>query len=242
MTIQNGTKRSFSKTIVVAMSLFASLLLAACQHDHRVREDIYTGSLYKFAHTNHPIHVGRGSLYMAIPVGAKDRKLNREKRDELQMFLHYYRNQGTGRLRVSMPSQARHKAAVRNVLDDVHYELVQMSIGQESVHLKKYRGQGYYPEIRLSFERYEAHGPECGDWNENLARSENNHNAQFWGCATQKNLAAMVSNPRDLKGPRGWSPRDSRRRDAVWDKFIKGDVVGTKRSQDERVDVSGISK
>ncbi len=242
MTIHKGKKRFFCKTSVVVISMLTSFLVAACQHDRRIREDLYTGSLYKFAHSNHPIHVGRGSLYMAIPVGRNDQRLNREKRDELQMFLHYYRSQGTGRLKVSMPSQARYKLAVRNVLDDVHYELMQMSIGQENVHLKKYRGQGYYPEIRLAFERYVAHGPECNGWNENLARSENNHNAKFWGCATQKNLAAMVANPRDLKGPRGWSPRDSRRRDTVWDKFIKGEVTGAKRNNDERVDVSGISK
>ena len=137
MTIHKGTKRAFSKTSVLVMTLLTSFLVAACQHDRRIREDLYTGSLYKFAHTNHPIHVARGSLYMAIPVGRKDQKLNREKRDELQMFLYYYRNQGTGRLKVSMPSQARYSQAVRNVLDDVHDELVQMSIGQENVHLKK---------------------------------------------------------------------------------------------------------
>jgi pilus assembly protein CpaD len=62
----------------------------------------------------------------------------------------------------------------------------------------------------------------------------NNRNGHYWGCATQNNLAAMMQNPRDLKGPRGWSPRDARRRDAVWDKYIKGDTAGAARSQDER--------
>jgi len=244
MIIGYEMKQHCLKVVTIVAGLAVLLLVSACQHDGdgRVREDLYTGSLYKFAHTEHPIQVGRGSLFMAIPIGANDKKLSSEKRNELTSFLHYYRDQGTGRLRIKMPSNGRYQQAARKVLSDMQYEIERMSIGPESIRAQKYRAGGAYPEIRLSFERYVANGPDCSGWNENLAQSENNKNAKSWGCATQNNLAAMVANPRDLKGPRGWSPRDARRRDAVWDKFVKGESTGSKRSEDERVDASGIQK
>jgi len=244
MIIGYDMKRHFSKLLCVVTSVGALLLVSGCEHfgDERIREDLYTGSLYKFAHTDHPIQVGRGSLFMAIPIGINDKKLSREKRDELTSFLHYYRDQGTGRLQIKMPSNGRYQRASRHVLSDMQHELERMSINPESIRAQKYSASGAYPEIRLSFERYVATGPDCHGWNENLAQSENNKNAKSWGCATQRNLAAMVANPRDLKGPRGWAPRDARRRDAMWDKYIKGEEVSTKRGQDERVDASGIQR
>jgi Flp pilus assembly protein CpaB len=37
-----------------------------------------------------------------------------------------------------------------------------------------------------------------------------------------------ISDPRDLLGPRAETPRPSERRDEVWDKYVKGDVTGSK--------------
>ena len=244
MIMKNGLNKLFLKAGPVAMCLVGTLLVSACEHgNERYRKDHYTGSIYKFAHTNHPIEVSKGSLSMAISVGRKDTKLTPEKRDELKMFLHYYRDQGTGPMWVSVPVNAGYNRAVQEVLHDVKFEMEHMSLGPESIRVNKYVSNGNkYPAIRLTYKRYVANGPVCEGWNENLAQDENNDNSDHWGCATQKNLAAMVANPRDLKGPRGWSPRDARRRDTVWDKFVKGESTGSQRSRDERVDASGIQQ
>ena len=42
------------------------------------------------------------------------------------------------------------------------------------------------------------------------------------GCATQRNLAAMVDDPDDLVEPRGETPRPGERRDVVWGKYVEG--------------------
>ncbi len=241
MVLQNVRAPLFSKAALVGFSVSLAFLMAACDHTYS-RKDEYTGSLYKFAHTNHPIHVDRGVLSMAIAVGGRDRKLLPEKRDELQMFLNYYRNQGTGRITVQMPVRPSAQASIEQVAHEMQREMEDMSIGPESLRVRKYVSRDAYPVIRLSFERYVAKASECGGWNQNLGQDENNGNSDYWGCAMQNNLAAMVANPRDLKGPRGWSPRDARRRDKVFDKHIKGEVTGAQRSNDERVDVSGIQQ
>jgi len=54
------------------------------------------------------------------------------------------------------------------------------------------------------------------------------------GCATQRNFAAMVANPEDLLHPRGETPRPGERRDVVWDKYVAGEVTGSKWGSEEK--------
>ena len=50
-------------------------------------------------------------------------------------------------------------------------------------------------------------------------------NRQYWnfGCASQRNLAAMVDNPADLVQPRGETPAYTARRSVAIDKYRKGE-------------------
>jgi pilus assembly protein CpaD len=62
------------------------------------------------------------------------------------------------------------------------------------------------------------------------------------GCATQRNLAAMVANPEDLVHPRGETPRPSERRDTVWGKYVAGQPTISKRDPSEHANASTISQ
>ena len=81
--------------------------------------------------------------------------------------------------------------------------------------------------MRISYLRYVAEGPECGrDWSENLARTYQNTPYPNFGCSSQHNLAAMVSNPADLLGPRTMTPSDANRRFKMYEKYVKGETLG----------------
>ncbi|MBO6550157.1 MAG: CpaD family pilus assembly protein [Rhizobiales bacterium] len=232
-------KRLLQTCRAVLLISVVALFNSACQHgfDKRVRKDHYAGSFFGDPTTDHPIRVAKDKLAISVPVRRHDEKLAPAKLNEVRTFLHYYREGGVGDIKVTLPSHSRHQYAVRKVLKDIQRQMENLSIGPEIVSVKRYSGRGdRHPVIHLSYKRYVAHGPECGQWNENFNESENNRNSPDWGCARQRNLAAMVANPRDLQGPRGWSPRDSRRRDVVWDKYVKGEVSSAARSKDERVD------
>ena len=43
-----------------------------------------------------------------------------------------------------------------------------------------------------------------------------------FGCATQRNLAAMIDNPADLEQPRSEIPAYTARRSAAFEKYRKG--------------------
>ena len=60
-------------------------------------------------------------------------------------------------------------------------------------------------------------------------------NQPYWnlGCASQRNLAAMVDNPADLVQPRGETPAYTMRRTTVLDKYRQGESTATTYPADD---------
>src|SRR5439155_427840 len=75
-------------------------------------------------------------------------------------------------------------------------------------------------------------GP-CGLWPEDIGSSIKNksyfENKPYYnfGCAYQRNMAAMVDNPSDLVQPRSETPADTPRRTAGFEKYRKGTPTTT---------------
>lgn len=102
-------------------------------------------------------------------------------------------------------------------------------IDPRSVALEPYLGNGDpAAPVRLSYLQVVAVPPDCPDWSENVGRDPQNMPWPNMGCATQRNLAAMVANPEDLVRPRGETPRPGERRDVVWGKYSNGEMTGSK--------------
>jgi len=95
--------------------------------------------------------------------------------------------------------------------------------------------------LRLSYLQFVADPPDCPDWSENMGRDPQNMPWPNMGCATQRNLAAMVANPEDLLHPRGETPRPGERRDTVWGKYIAGEPTISKRAPSEHANASEVS-
>jgi len=74
-------------------------------------------------------------------------------------------------------------------------------------------------------------GP-CGLWPHDLGPTwdpEHFENLEYWnfGCAQQRNLAAMVENPDDLVEPRPEVPSCTGRRTTVLEKYRRGETTQT---------------
>jgi pilus assembly protein CpaD len=52
-----------------------------------------------------------------------------------------------------------------------------------------------------------------------VGRNEDRIPYPNWGCATQRNLAVMVDNARDLRQPQGEDPRAGERRSVSWSAY-----------------------
>ena len=62
--------------------------------------------------------------------------------------------------------------------------------------------------------------PPCDQWTEDVGRNEARIPYPNWGCATQRNLALMVDNARDLQQPQEEDPRSSERRSVTWSAYV----------------------
>jgi pilus assembly protein CpaD len=86
--------------------------------------------------------------------------------------------------------------------------------------------------IHVSYPKITAQAGPCGMWPKNIgpgAERDYFENQPYWnfGCAYQRNLAAMVDNPTDLVQPRAETPAYTARRTVVLDKYRQGQATAT---------------
>jgi pilus assembly protein CpaD len=62
------------------------------------------------------------------------------------------------------------------------------------------------------------------------------------GCATQRNLAAMIDNPADLEQPRAETPAYTARRDIAFDRYRKGTTTATIYPEADKAKLSDTGK
>lgn len=67
----------------------------------------------------------------------------------------------------------------------------------------------------------------CGAWPDDGTRSWDNRSYYNFGCAYQRNIAAMVEDPRDLVSPRATTPPYATRRQGVVQTYGRGEPTAT---------------
>ena len=106
--------------------------------------------------------------------------------------------------------------------------LAASGVPPQSIVVRTYSDRGaHLATIRISYPKIIAQAGPCGLWPEDIGPSFNRdyiENQPYWnlGCATQRNLAAMVDNPSDLVQPRGETPAYTARRTTVARKISRG--------------------
>ena len=233
------TRRPVRKPALLAFISLAALALGGCDHlmgDRREQFD--AGPIVMDPSQRHPIIVSQQPHKMTLKVSRGAQGLNPAQRASVIDFLTKFRtaDAGNSRLVISVPSGSANEIAAMNAVADMRPILIDRGFSESSVSVEPYHAEGDpQPPLRISYLRYAAEGPECGKWPSNLAETSRNLNYENFGCAQQKNLAAMVSNPADLLGPRTMTPSSAERRDTTWGKYIRGESSNTERTADERV-------
>ena len=226
-------------TLRAGVLILAAASLAACNAH---REKGVKGWLVADPTARHPILVGSTPVVLDLPVARGSYGLAQNQGYELRHFLRRYKQKNDGPITVAAPSGGANEIAVMHALGEVKREFQRAGISRHEVHFEAYSGTGTAASpIKVSYNAYTARGPECGDWSDNLARDPKNIPYRNLGCATQRNLAAMISNPRDLVTPRGMTPRDSQRRDVIMDKYVRGESTIAQKSEEEKATVSEVS-
>lgn len=186
----------------------------------------------------HPILVSQEPTTLSVHVRRGANGLNSAQRSELLNFAGHYRatDAGNSRLVIAAPSGGANEVGALYAVGEIRSLLADQGFSEAAISVEAYDAAGASePPIRVSYLRYVAEAPQCGDWSTNLAYEPTNMHYPNYACAGQHNLAVMVANPADLLGPRSETARSSERRDQVWAKYVKGQPTGASKSADERV-------
>ena len=236
LTTKHSPIFSGSRSTIVKIALVSSLALsvAACRGHNN---DAHVAGWLRIDHDErHPITVTKQPATMSVPVHRGTYGLVPGQQARLSRFLSRYKARDTGnsKLHLSVPSGSANEVEAMQVVTEMRHLIGEYGFDPTLVKVKPYQARrGSQPPIRVSYSRYVAEGPDCGNWPTNLARQFDNMHYENYGCAVQKNIAAQIANPADLLGPRTMTPRSEDRRKDVWGKYLEGKPTHAERSKQE---------
>jgi len=237
----NSTGRAIRRSASAVAMCLAAGMLGACS-------SAYDGLAVPYepinAEERYPINVSKNKVSMEVPVHRRMSRLPGDVRMDVEKFLSQYRSSGNGRLAVVRPKRSRHRTAMATATAELQKLITAAGIDHRSVVYTSYASgsAGTTAPIMLSFQSYVAIGPECGDWSKNTAVTYDNLPHPNFGCAGQQNLAAMISNPRDLVTPRTMTPTHAGRRDIVMEQYRTGAGTEADTSASEEGGVSEVGQ
>jgi pilus assembly protein CpaD len=199
------------------LAIAAAALLSGCAN----RDSITVGSVPDDYRTNHPIVISRQEQKIDLPVGAGDRGMTKSQRETLLGFLQGYDRSAAPVLTIAVPAGSANEVAARSAARDFARLAAASGVSRNRISMASYQADASATSapIRVSYNSVKAHTDRCGRWPDDLNNNtENKHYANF-GCSYQNNLAAQVSNPADLIGPRKQSTIDAENRSAVIDLY-----------------------
>jgi pilus assembly protein CpaD len=164
--------------------------------------------------------------------------LSKAQLDALYGLVSTWRDSGSGQIHVETP-QGPLAADMAAKVEDA---LQGFGIRRDQFSLSFYPDDGPRPVVRVSYRRYVASIPHCGDAFSDFTKTANNAPQSDFGCAITANIAAMVANPADLANHRPEDPIDAGRRQVVLDKYRSG--LATSSAKDDQADgtVSAVAK
>lgn len=221
--------------------IFMSTALTGCLTSYQPADYTYTGTTHA---ERHPITVNTEIKSVRFDITPNVGALTHAQEQALTQFIREYNRTPHRKLKLEAPATNVNREAVAGVLGDLAAHFRSAGIAPKDVIYKKYSdpSAGNQTPIILSYHEQVARVPTCGDWSVNLAKTYGNKAMPNLGCAQQSNLAAMVADPRDLKGPRKLTPSDFERRSVVIDKYRKGEVTSSARSDEESGKVSEVGE
>jgi pilus assembly protein CpaD len=218
--------------------------LAGCQ---TVARDT-TGSLPADYRERHPITISEGKRTVELFVGPGRGGLTPTQRAEVLAFAQNWKREATGGITIDRPVGGPNERAARDSLKEVLSIVVAAGIPNHGIGIKPYHAEGLRTApLRLNFPQVAAQVGPCGLWPEDLGPTydpSHYENRPYYnlGCASQRNLAAMVANPHDLVQPRAETPAWTAKRTYGTEKWRKGESPATTYPDTQKGAISDLGK
>ncbi len=229
----------------LALMTASALTLAGC---YTAPQEV-TGSVASDVRQRHPIVIKEGPRTVDLFIGERRGTLNGSQRAEVLSFAAEWRREATGGILIDVPAGTSNAAAAANAAREVRAILTAAGVPANAVQQRESRPQSpaKLVTLRLHYPRMMADVGPCGLWPHDLGPTyerEHFENRQYWnfGCAQQRNLAAMVENPADLVQPRSEVPPYNGRRTTVLDKYHRGESTATQNPDADKGKISTVGQ
>lgn len=218
-----------------------SVMLGACNTTEIVTQTVPTDYRQR-----HPIAVQEGKKSIVIFVGKARGGLSAAQRADVAGIAQDWVREGTGAVVVDVPVDTANSRAAAATYQEIRAALGAGGVPSRAIVQHPYRPEdpGLLPTIRLSYSRIAAVAGPCGLWPEDVGPSilnpGYNENRPYFnlGCASQRNLAAMIDNPADLEQPRSETPAYTARRNIAFERYRKGTTTTTTYPESDRAKLS----
>jgi pilus assembly protein CpaD len=212
--------------------------------------EVVTASIPEDYRLRHPIAVEEGKQSIVLFVGHGRGGLSSSQRTDVVGLARTWGREGTGAIVADVPVDTPNAAAAAATFREVRDLLESGGVPSRGITLHRYHPDDpqFFAAIRLSYPRITAVAGPCGLWPTDIGPSIDNpsyfENKPYYnlGCASQRNLAAMIDNPADLEQPRSESYAYTARRSIAFEKYRKGEATTTTYPEADKAKLSETGK
>ncbi|SRR6266566_1964414 len=224
-----------------------SITLGACTS---TSSDVVTATIPDDYRLRHPIAVEEAKHSIVVYVGQARGGLSASQRADVMGLARTWVREGTGAIVADVPVDTPNARAAASAFREIQNVLAEGGVPSRGITLHRYRpgDPQFFAAIRLSYPRITAVAGPCGEWPADLGPSIANpsyfENKPYYnfGCATQRNLAAMIDNPADLEQPRSETYAYTARRTIAFEKYRKGEPTTTTYPEADKAKLSDTGK
>ena len=212
--------------------------------------DSVTASVPDDYRLRHPIAIHEADRSLVIFVGQSRGGLSASQRADVADVARTWVREGTGAIVADVPVDTPNARAAAASFQEARAILTAGGVPARGITLHHYHPDDpqTLPTIRLTYPKLAAVAGPCGLWPEDLGPSlldkgySENKSYYNFGCAYQRNMAAMVDNPSDLVQPRPETPSYTVRRSEAFGKYRKGETTTTTYPESDKAKLSDTGK
>jgi len=224
-----------------------AVALGACTHTDGVPT---TAAIPNDYHMRHPIAFEEANHSIVVFVGRGRGGLSASQRTDVIGLAQSWIQEGTGAIVADVPVNTPNARAAADSFREIRSLFASAGVPSRGLVVHNYHPDDprLMPTIRLSYPKMTAVAGPCGLWPEDIGASYNNkswyENKQYYnfGCAAQRNMAAMIDNPADLVQPRPETPPYTTRRSEAFEKYRKGAPTTTAYPEADKAKLSDTGK
>jgi len=224
-----------------------AVALSGCM---RTGEEVTTASIPEDYRLRHPIAIEEANKSIVVFVGQGRGGLSAEQRADVIGLAQAWVHEATGAINVDVPVGTPNARMAADSMREIHALLGAAGVPPRGMVVRQYHPENprHMAAIRLSYPKISAEAGPCGLWPDDIGPSIKNksyfENKSYYnfGCAYQRNMAAMVDNPPDLVQARPETPPYTARRSEAYEKYRKGSSSATVYPESDKAKLSDTGK